>query len=147
MSNVKISLVGLKKLQKDMPKLLDKVERLVASDAPKNIVSNVRKGLTGIFPTNSLPYNQPSTQARKGHGRRLEDTGALLTTGNWSVSKSTKGYLVRPPSNRGDVVNYLNTPNGSRPAYKIMEIPKGYFPNWASVISKTFFNMVIPRYN
>ena len=146
MSSVNVSLNGLKKLKKDMPKLLDKVEKLVADKAPINIVSNINRGLTGIFPANSLPFNKPSTIKRKGHGRRLFDKGELVSVSSWSVSKSTNGYLIRPPSTRGDVVNYLNTPTANRPAYKIMEIPNGFFPNWAAAISQTFFKKVIPNY-
>lgn len=146
MSSVRISLNGIKKLQRDMPKLLDTVEKRIAKKAPSVIVENVYRGVTGIFPANSLPFNKPSTIKRKGHGIRLDDAGDLLT-GNWRVEKTTAGYLVKPPSNRANVVGYLNERTTNRPAYKILEIPLGFFPNWAAIISQRFFKKVIPNYS
>ena len=147
MSSVRVSLNGIKQLQRDMPKLLDTVEKRISKKAPTEIVQNVYAGKTGIFPASSLPFNQPSTIKRKGHGIRLDDTGDLLTIQDWRIQKTVNGYLVKPPSNRAAVVGHLNERTTYRPAYKIMEIPTGFFPGWAGAISQRFFRKVIPNYS
>lgn len=143
---VKINLRGLRQLQKEMPKFSDKVERLIAEAAPNEIVSNALKGKTGIFPFSNLPFNKPSTVRKKGHGDRLVDKGVLLSEYLWSIRKTGNGYAVIPPPLRRKIAKYLDEKTEHRPAYRILYIPKGFFPKWATAILKKEFNNFLARY-
>ena len=145
---VNINLSGLIKLVKDLPKHKSDLEEKIAKKAPEHIIENVYRGRTGIFPSNALPFNKLSTVRRKGQappGIQLDDTGDLLN-GNWQVTKGTDGWLVAPPQNRQDAVFHLQSKTDTRPAYKIMEIPKGFFPSWAAVIIRRAFKKLITKY-
>jgi hypothetical protein len=146
MSEARVSLKGIEKLQRDMPKLRNTLEARIAKRAPSEIVSNAYAGKTGIFPANSLPFNKPSTIARKGHGIRLDDTGDLLSIQDWRIERTKEGHKIKPPANREAVVGYLNSPTENRPAYKIMDLPLGFFPLWAAKIVQAFFRKNIKNY-
>jgi len=151
---VNINLKGLTQLKKDMPKLLLKVGKLVADEAPSNIVRNIERQKTGIFPSGLLPDNEPSTIASKesrGNGDKpLIDNGILTNESKWDIKRQGKNYAIRPPKERQEAV--FNLQKGIRSKrglkqYVIMVIPKGFYPGWAANIAKTFFNKIIPRYS
>lgn len=131
---VRFSLKGFKAFRRDAPKILRKVEREIAMAAPRHIVRNIKKGKTGIYPNDNLPFNKPSTIRRKGHGERLIDEKKLTIVGDWEITKGRGGYLVKPPAVRREAVKHLNDRTENRPAYKILEIPSGFFPKWAQTI-------------
>ncbi len=146
MSDVKINLKSYIAFRKALPSFALKLEKTIAKKAPAEIVKNIHRRKTGIFPVEDLPMNKTSTQLRKGHGRQLVDKGILTTIGKWSIAKAIKGYLVRPPAGRADIVGYLNERTENRSAYKILEIPEGFFPDWARKIVVTAFKKFIVKF-
>lgn len=151
MSEVRFNLNGIKALVKEMPKFLDTVERKIAKKAPGEIVSNIEKGLTGIYPFGILPQNKPSTiRAKLARGNRskpLQDELELTEVGDWTARKVNNGWTINPPSSRGSVVGYLSQRTENRPAYQILKMPTKFFPVFARTILNTNFFAFIRKHS
>lgn len=147
---VRISLNGLTKLKKDLPKFTEVLEKDIAEKAPAVIVGNIMKNKTGIFPLDSLPQNHYTTAQKKiREGKPVKsmvDDRELIKVSNWQIEKDASGYLIKPPRNRMEAVFHLNNPSDYRPAYKIMDIPKGFTPLWVARLTKRYFDKIIPKY-
>ena len=146
---VKLNLDGINRLKKDLPKWSAKMEKEVADKAPSEIIKNIRKQRTGIFPGASLPPNAPSTTKRKqSQGKAplsMIDDGVLTTAGKWRTSKGKGGHLIKPPANRAKEVKILDDGiNGKR--YRILWIPKGFIPGWIKILVNSRFKAFIRKY-
>jgi hypothetical protein len=147
---VNINLSGLKGLAKALPEWSFSVSRIVAKQAPTEIVNNIQAGKTGIFPGANLPRNKPSTLRRKaikGTGSKsLIDDKILTTVSKWSTRKTTEGYVIMPPNERRDVVKYLQDGVEGGSVYKILEVPKGFIPSWIKKLVAPLFFKLIKKY-
>lgn len=146
MSEVRINLAGLNRLRKHLPQHRNRIEKAIAMKTPENVIAGIDAGMTGIFPANRLPPNAPSTIKRKGHDKQLLEDGVLLETGTWQIDKHREGWVVAPPIERQRASFYLHTGVRGGKKYKFMEIPKGYFPSWATRIIRSYFKRIIKKY-
>ena len=147
---IKLNLRGLAALKKQIPSFSSKLLRKIAKATPEVVVKNIQLGRTGIYPGNSLPQNKVSTKRRKlakGNGDKpLQDDLFLTDDEAWRVRKRGKNYAVLPPANRAVIVGYLSEGVQGGSKYKILEMPRGYFPGYAREIMVASFNKFMSKY-
>lgn len=150
---VKVSLKGMVKFKKELPAFSLSIEKTIAKAAPAQIVANIFKKRTGIFPSEKLPPNKAGTSYLKRKLKKgltaenpLRFDGVLTDVSLWRIKKSGKSYLIQPPKEREVIVGYLQNGVPSGGTYKILDTPEGFFPDWARLLFTKSFNKFVKKF-